>query len=193
MAGKVTLTLLAAALTVAGCNRPPQEDMVESIDAALERSAPERVGTVAPGSPDEAAALARFADLVSDMSPERTAGLVPEVYADSVYFNDTLKEVHGATALADYFRHSLGGADQVTAEILDVARSGADVYVRWMMTIRFKKLADGEPTRTTGMSHLRFDGDGKIVFHHDYWDSTTGFFQYVPVVGRLIRYVKGKL
>lgn len=160
---------------------------------ALERTTSDLIGTVAPGSEAEAEAIARFTDLVSDMSPERTANLVPQVYADDVWFHDTLKEVEGADDLAEYFRHSLGGAHSVTARILDVARSGDNVYIRWQMDIRFKKLADGKMTTSTGISHLRFNGDGKIVFHQDHWDSAAGFFQYVPVVGRLIGYVKGRL
>ena len=65
--------------------------------------------------------------------------------------------------------------------------------MRWEMMIRFRKLADNEPTYSTGMSHLRFDGDGRIVFHQDYWDATAGFFQHVPVVGQLIGWVKRRL
>lgn len=180
-------------MSLAACRPTDNARMIEEANAALERTSSERVGTVAPGSPEEEAALARFADLVSDMSPERTAGLVPSVYADSVWFHDTLKQVTGADALAEYFLHSLGGAEAVTATILDVARSGDDVYVRWQMDITYKSLADGKRTTTTGISHLRFDREGKITFHQDHWDSTAGFFQYVPVVGRLIGYVKGRL
>jgi len=175
------------------CQPGSQEETVEHAQAALDRTTEQHVGTVAPGSPAEAEALARFADLVSDMSPKRTASLVPQVYAEDVWFYDTLKEVHGAATLAEYFRHSLGGAEQVTARVLDVARSGDDIYVRWQMDIRFKKFARGRLTTSTGISHLRFNGDGKIVFHQDHWDATTGFFQYVPVVGGLIGWVKGKL
>lgn len=187
------LGLLLATVVALGCNRQPMEDPLESMRAALERTAPERVGALEPGSPEEEAALARFADFVSDMSVERTPRLALEVYADNVYFDDTLKQVQGVEALAEYFRHSLGGAEEVTAEVLDVARSGSDYYVRWEMMIRFRKLADNQPTWSTGMSHLRFDHEGRVVFHQDHWDSTSGFFQYVPVVGRLIGWVKGRL
>lgn len=166
---------------------------MQGMNEALSRTTPELVGSIEPGSEQESLALARFADLVADMSIERTPAMVTQVYADSVYFNDTLKEIVGTDALAAYFRHSLGGAEQVQAEVLDVARSGDEFYVRWQMMIRFRKLADNQPTLSTGVSHLRFDRHGMIVFHQDYWDATSGFFQYVPVVGRLINYVRGRL
>lgn len=180
-------------LVCLGCNSNAKEDPMEQLQAGLERTTPEHVGQLQAGSAEEEAALARFADFVSRMSVERTPPMVAEVYATQVYFNDTLKEINDREALATYFRHSLGGAEEVTVEILDVARSDTDYYVRWLMSIRFRKLADNKLTRSTGVSHLRFDRDGRIVFHQDYWDSASGFFQYVPVVGRLIGWVKRRL
>jgi hypothetical protein len=166
---------------------------MKQLHAALARTAPENAGQLAAGSQAEQDALARFSDFVSQMSVQRTPAMVRQVYASEVYFDDTLKEVHGSEALAAYFKHSLGGAESVTVEILDVAQSGGDYYVRWQMAIRFRSLADGRLTESTGVSQLRFDPQGLITFHKDYWDSTNGFFQYVPVVGRMIGWVKGRL
>lgn len=185
--------MLGLLVLATGCRSQPKENPLQGMNEALARTTSDRVGTVEAGSAEESAALARFADLVADMSVERTPAMVAQVYAADVYFNDTLKEIVGTENLASYFRHSLGGAEQVHAEVLDVARSGADFYVRWQMTIQFRKLADGKPTVSTGVSHLRFNEDGMIVFHQDYWDAASGFFQYVPVVGRLIGYVRGRL
>ena len=43
------------------------------------------------------------------------------------------------------------------------------------------------------MSHIRFDREGKVVLHQDYWGSATGSYQHLPVVGRLINWVKSRL
>lgn len=61
------------------------------------------------------------------------------------------------------------------------------------MDIQFRKLKKGEVTRSVGMSHIRFDRDGKVTFLNDYWDSTSGFFEHVPVVGWLIGKVKDRV
>ena len=57
----------------------------------------------------------------------------------------------------------------------------------------FKNYNDGKVARSVGISHLRFDGDGKIVLHRDYWDAAGGLYEYLPVVGGLIRWIKGRL
>ena len=69
----------------------------------------------------------------------------------------------------------------------------ADYYFRWEMNLQFKKLRKGVLNRSQGMSHIRFDAEGRVVLHQDFWDSATGLFDHVPVVGRLIRAVRSRV
>ena len=73
-----------------------------------------------------------------------------------------------------------------------MAREG-NYYFRWQMTIRFKRLARGEEQRSIGMTHVRFDPEGKVVLHQDFWDSAAGLFEHVPVLGWMLRRVKQRL
>jgi hypothetical protein len=40
------------------------------------------------------------------------------------------------------------------------------------------------------MTHLRFDRDGRVIYHQDYWDSGSALFEKIPVLGGGIRAVK---
>lgn len=166
---------------------------METYRTALERTDPERMPTLEAGSPEAEAAVARFCDFIAVMSPESMRQNVRAVYAEGVYFNDTLKEIEGVEALEAYLIESMEATESVTVEVKDVAVSGGNYYVVWEMEIRFKNLNGGRPSRTVGMSHIRFDGDGKVVLHRDYWDAAAGLFEHIPVLGRLIGYVKGRL
>lgn len=135
----------------------------------------------------------RFGEVFADFTPEKVAEIAPEVYAPSIHFNDTLKDIHGLDELVPYLVESAGHCEACRVELLDVARSGDDYYVRWEMMIRFKKLAKGQDTVSRGVSHLRFDEDNRMTYHQDYWDSAGGFFEYVPVLGWMIRKIKGRL
>lgn len=135
----------------------------------------------------------RFGRLFAEFTPERVRELAAETYAPNVHFNDTLKDVRGLDKLIPYLAESAEHCEACEVELLDVARSGEDFYVRWEMMIRFKKLAKGQDTVSRGVSHLRFDADDRIVLHQDYWDSAQGFFQYVPVLGWMIRKIKARL
>lgn len=159
----------------------------------------DRCGTELPlafdrGSPSEAEALARFARFFSDFSPDKVERLVDQTYARDVWFNDTLKTLHGRDALRSYLKHSAQAVQSCRVEILDtLSNDRGDYYVRWTMVIRFKRFKPGQDTQTIGMSHLRFDRDGLVRLHQDYWDSTAGLFEHIPLLGAAIRAIKRRV
>jgi hypothetical protein len=135
----------------------------------------------------------RFSKLFSSLTEEGVGDIVSEVYADDAYLNDTLKSVRGIDSIRHYLVDSGKAVKSCQVSIDDLAQSGVDCYVRWTMDIKFKKLRKGEICRSEGISHLRFDQNGKIKYHQDFWDSSRGLFEHIPVVGSLIRMVKNRL
>jgi hypothetical protein len=147
-----------------------------------------------PGSDAERAALDRFATFFSSFAPDKVDRLLAVTYAEDIYFNDTLKEIHGRAALAPYLRESAEAVEACTVEIQDRVGNGAgDYYLRWKMMIRFRRFARGRDTWSVGMSHLRFDADGRVALHHDFWNAAEGLYQYVPVLGAGIRAIQRRL
>jgi hypothetical protein len=61
------------------------------------------------------------------------------------------------------------------------------------MRLRFLKLAGGEEKRSIGMSHVRFDADGRVELHQDFWDSAAGLWEHVPGLGGLLKLAKRRL
>ena len=57
------------------------------------------------------------------------------------------------------------------------------------MEIRAKGLAGGQPVITEGLSQLRFDDQGRIVLHQDFWNPSAGIYQHLPLLGPAIRFV----
>lgn len=146
------------------------------------------------GSPAEAAALANFARFFSDFSPTKVDKLVDLTYAQDVWFNDTLKTLQGRDALRAYLRHSAEAVQSCRVEILDtLSNDDGDYFVRWTMVIRFKRFKSGVDTETIGISHLRFNAEGLVTLHQDYWDSTAGLFEHIPLLGGAIRAIKKRV
>lgn len=144
-----------------------------------------------PGGPIELAALRRFRSLFADFTEEGMRRSAGRVYADEAYFNDTIKTVRGARAIGDYLAHSAGQVHAVRVEMKDTARSGRDYYFRWSMDIRFEE--DSEPIRSIGISHVRFDSQGRVVLHQDFWDSANGLFDHLPGSGFFLRFYRNRL
>lgn len=160
----------------------------------LERLRQRGDGQMEPGSTREAEALARFTGFFSHLTVEAVETRLRDTYAEDVYFSDTLKTVRGLDNLVAYMRDSAEATEDVRVEIQETTRTAAgDYLVRWKMMIRFKKFAKGRENWSVGMSHLRFDGDGRVVYHQDYWDSAGGMFEHVPLLGWGINAIKSRL
>ena len=141
----------------------------------------------------EKAAIANFQAFLSDFTKENVTANARKVYARDAWLNDTLKTVRGSAEIEKYFLGSVENTDEIKVEFTDVARSGNEYYFRWVMDVKFKKFHRGKVVRTIGMTHVRFNADGQAILHQDYWDSAQGLFEYVPVIGGGIRFIKSRL
>ncbi len=138
--------------------------------------------------------LEAWKELISDLSVEHLEGRVSQVYAEDTFLNDTLITKRTAADVEDYLLETARMLDSGTVEFKDTVWSpDGGAYVRWEMVYEGKKLAGGQPIRTIGMSHLYIDQDSRVVLQQDFWDSTRGLFEQVPVVGPQIHYIKGQL
>jgi hypothetical protein len=184
---------VAAAVLSACAGAPPASDPIRDHEAGLAASDPKLVGAPAPGSPEETAAVARFENFLSDLSTTTVKAHLHDVYASKLYFNDTLKTIRDADTLEKYFLSSDDAMSSYGLKVEQTISTPEGVFVRWRMDIVFKKFHKGELMSSIGITHVRFDKDGRVVYHQDYWDSGSNFYEKIPVIGSLIRMVKRRL
>lgn len=115
------------------------------------------------------------------------------VYAPDAYLNDTLVTHHGAEEIKAYFLETAETMTSYKVTIDDTASSGKEHYVRWTMVFSAPKLNGGKPVESVGMSHVRFNGDGQVIMHQDYWDSGFNIYGQIPVVGGAIETIRRRL
>jgi hypothetical protein len=188
------LALVVSLSFSAGCASKPKTDPVAFTAQALTATSTDRVGRLEKGSPAEQAAIERFKTYNSDFSAANITNNTKKVYAANVYFRDPFKTIHGE---ADFEKYLLSGSSAVTQfgmDWKDVAESDGNYYFRWVMSVKLKR--DGKndpPSLTTGISHVRFNKDGLVVFHQDYFDSAAFLYEKIPVLGWEIRFIKNRL
>lgn len=137
--------------------------------------------------------LQAFENVFRDLEPAGLEDRIEQAYAKEFYFNDTFITVSRRKELIEYLTNASNNANFVNTTILDVAQSGDDLYIRWLLEMEFDVMGKPRYSRTLGMTHLRFDHRGLIVLHQDFWDSAAGFYQHVPVLGSMISWVKRKM
>lgn len=163
---------------------------------AFYRSSMNKVASsgLAAGGPGEKAALSRFSSFlqgIGDVNYVRENTL--NVYAADAYLDDTLAVHHGAAEIEAYFIKTSETMTSYEVTVDDVARSGDDYYVRWTMKFAAPALSGGQPVTSVGISQIRFDREGKVAFHQDFWDSGSNFYAHLPVIGGAVGYVSKRL
>jgi hypothetical protein len=187
----ISVLMCMVLLIAVGCTQRVQEggDMVR-YERALAETDPAKAGSLQPGSAEEKEAVARFVDFYKVFSSEVIRKGLRGLYADGAYFRDGFKEVVGIEAMEAYFLNSAEGIQSCTFDIQEMAVHGGNYYFRWVMLLSMKRSPD-DPIRTVGMSHVRYDAKGKVIFHQDYWD-TGVVYEKLPVMGAVIRWIKNK-
>ena len=183
--------LLTGLILMTGCtfkskNRSPDwsrnTSMLEAASA---------VPSMEPGSDTEKEALSRFETFYADYSVEAIRTGVREVYAEDAWFGDPFHMVEGIDAIEHYFVVMAEPVVQCTFTVDSMQRSGDDYFARWTMQLE-SSAAKGEVIETIGLSHVRYNAEGKIIFQQDYWD-TSAMLDRLPVVGFWTRLVKGRI
>lgn len=184
--------LLACLGLLAGCGTPPTPlpALNASYEQALARTASLAV-SMAPGSEDERRAFAGVQRYFTGMTTASVREQTSLVYAPEAYLNDTLVGIEGSRNIEAYFAHTTGQVRVLNVEFLERAPVGTDWYARWQMTVVADGLNGGQPIVTYGVTQFRFDGQGRVLLHKDFWDAGTGLYEQLPVLGRVIQRVRG--
>ena len=110
----------------------------------------------------------------------------PEFYAKEAYFKDPFNEVSGIVFIQKIFRHMFEqvGVPQFVVDEKIVDANGAMLVWRFHFRIgpRYCKALT-----LRGVSHLKFDADGKVNYHRDYWDAAEELYMKLPGLGLLMR------
>lgn len=156
--------------------------------------------TARPGNPGvpsggamETAAIAAVTNLFTNYTADALRMNIRKVYADEVYFRDAFKQFDRAEEIEEYMLKGLEPVRSCTFAFEKVVAEGGDYYFPWTMVVSFKSDPEGVVNRTMGMSRMRFNAEGRVVLHQDYWDPTDLVWSRIPVASPLIRWVKGRL
>lgn len=189
---RIAAVLILAGFVLAyGCAGSKGAHDVRITYEALKETDMGRMKPVEHGSQTEQEAINRFKEFYRIFSAERIAASIDGVYAVDAYFEDGMRQVKGRENIRQYFLSTTGAFTECTFDIKDMAYSPGNYYFRWIMHLKLKRDPDN-PLEQPGMSHVRFDEQGRVVFHQDYWE-TLALFERFPVIGGVIRWIKGRI
>ena len=134
------------------------------------------------------ARVARLVALFEALAPADLARL-DRFYAADVRFKDPFNEVHGVDAVQRIFAHMFATLDEPRFVVHDVVVQGDHCFLTWEFLFRLRRFGR-RPQVVRGGSHLRFDAQGRVFWHRDYWDAAEELYEKLPLVGALMRWLK---
>ena len=179
------IAIVALATAAAGCSQTRSPGYADAYQAALVRL---------QGTSDVTDAMTdRFVTFFSHGTAGSGEPIDPaELYGETLYFSDTLLTTDDRQTALAHLRRMHDSTESLDVTVLDRLVRGQDVYLIWQMTAVFTPVSGAVTSNTVGVTHLRFDADGRIILHQDFWDSAAGLYQHVPVLGGRIGAVQGR-
>ena len=144
--------------------------------------------TIAPVPPLREAA-ARVVDFFETLSPASLAQL-GALYTPQAYFKDPFNEVSTLADIRQIFSHMYETLEQPHFGVTGCIVDGAQCFLTWEFKFRFKSYDRRTDQTVRGGSHLKFNAQGLVEFHRDYWDAAEELYEKLPVVGGLMRWLK---
>ncbi|MEQ3636383.1 nuclear transport factor 2 family protein [Alcanivorax sp.] len=180
----MTLPLLLLAVLLSACSSAPKgpygyTDQYQNALASADS-----------GHLPDPGVIDRFITFYNPLNAATLAEQIDSIYADPVYFNDTLVTLTTRDALASHLQATAEGLNSMSLTVNKVMEDGTDIYLRWVMEARFTLLGSERLSRTIGISQLRFNAQGKVIFQQDFWDSSQGVDQHLPLIGPMTRWLR---
>lgn len=114
-------------------------------------------------------------------------------YASDACFKDPFNEVRGLPAIERIFTHMFRQVDAPRFVISERVVDAGGIVLIWMFRFRTKRWGRSVEQSIRGVSHLKFDADGKVIWHRDYWDAAEELYAKLPGIGCLMRRLKKAL
>ena len=111
-------------------------------------------------------------------------------FTNDVKFEDPFNRVNGKEAVITIFSEMFEKIDNPKFQILELSYAQnfdqkLTVYLKWILNGSLKK--NKKSFAIKGVSEVKFNDQGKVVKHIDYWDSMTQLIIHLPYVGSLVK------
>lgn len=125
---------------------------------------------------------------------KNTMDLVDDFYDENIHFQDPVVEYFNRRQLKKYYAKLYKDVTSIKFEFADQIQQGDTQVVTWTMILEMKNLNAGKPVAVDGISYIKFGGQkGKAIYHRDYFDMGAFIYEYIPVLGQAVQFIKRSL
>lgn len=177
--------------------RTETPDASTPVASGSEAESPEAANAEATGDDSEMVPSAEpdvslIDEFLNGSSRENITAKAGAFYTEAAVLENPFGRFEGKEAIVKHLSKLYGGINTVSFEIKEEFVSGEETVALWTMSLSHKDLNNGDIIMVEGVSHVRFE-NGKALTQHDYYDAGALVYEHTPLIGRLVRWVKGKI
>ena len=140
-------------------------------------------------------ALQRVVQLFNHLQPSDLQHL-DQFYTADAQFKDPFNEMQGLVAIRHIFEHMYVSLEAPRFVVTQQVLQGTHAFVTWDFLFSIRKYQPHVVHTIRGATHfvLREEqGVWRIAVHRDYWDAAEELYEKLPVVGRVMRWLKQRV
>lgn len=135
--------------------------------------------------------MQQFSDFYQNVNMDNLNRLA-DIYSDDVIFIDPVARHDGLQQLGGYFENLLEGCKAFQFVIHEAEIHNSKGWITWTLLFVHPRLNSGQQVELEGISLVEI-ANGKIFYQRDYYDMGVMVYENVPLLGRIIRYIRGRM
>ena len=116
-----------------------------------------------------------------------------ELYCQEIIFIDPFNRIESLSNLTHYFAELYQNVEAIEFNFIDFTSNNHEHYITWDMILIHSRLNAGKAFVVQGATHLKSNEKGMVIYHRDYFDAGSMIYERLPVLGRIISWIKSRL
>ena len=138
---------------------------------------------------DAQQATGRYAGYFANLTPDNVGDL-RSIATGDILFKDPFNEITGVDRMIGLLSHMFETTHEPKFIIRDQAFGTNFSFISWDFTCSVNRLG---PLKLVGASEIRFAEDWRASAHIDHWDAAHQLYEKLPLLGRCLKFCKGRL
>ena len=132
--------------------------------------------------------LKEFKELFLNLNESKLDDIV-SYYDENAFFKDPFNEFNGREKLKKLFLHMFITFKNPHFVFIDTIENSEGIFLTWDFIFSYKE----KLFKIHGSSHLKLNGEKKIVYHRDYWDVGEELLLKIPIIKSFYGLFQSKL
>lgn len=119
--------------------------------------------------------------------------ILNDFYDEEAVFEDPVSKAEGLRNIKKYYAHVYKNVKSIRFDFKEIRNQENHYYAHWTMHLQANGLNSGHSYAVEGLSYMKFNEAGHVVYHRDYLDLGSMLYERIPIFGSVVSFIKNRL